>query len=285
MVIENIKSKLLLLNQFGFSSHLLENIYLGNDDPIEVIYNSNSILHYKYQDFYTPKDTKISHKYLDLLVFSKKFKYKFNSYLELNFKIFFKYDNTVITDLISQDNMPLFLYSVGNLDLLKEKSRIAIIGTRKPNDISVDKAKKYTKEYIQQGYITISGLAEGIDTVVHEETIINKGKTIAVIATNFDNIYPKKNLGLYHKILATGLILTPIGPFENTYKSTFLERNRYVASISTEVLVIETNLKSGTLNTVRNAYELSKKVSYVSQKNKEIEDMLIRFSGVKIEED
>lgn len=284
MVIENIKSKLLLLNQFGFSSHLLENIYLGHDDPIEVIYNSNSILHYKYQDFYSPRDVKISHKYNDLKEFSEKFKEKFSSYLDNNFKIIFKYDNTVVTDLIDKDDMPLFLYSVGNIDLLNEKKRIAIIGTRNPNDLSIDKAKKYTKKYIEQGYITISGLAEGVDTLVHEETMINNGKTIAIIATNFDNIYPKKNIGLYHEILNTGLILTPIGPFENTYKSTFLERNRYVASLSTEVLVIETNLKSGTLNTVRNAHELNKKISFISQKSKEVEEILIKYSGIKIEE-
>ena len=71
------------------------------------------------------------------------------------------------------------------------------------------------------GYIIVSGLAEGIDTASHIATLDSGGKTIAVLPTNFKEIYPKRNKELAQKIAQHGLLLSATGSNENTYKSSF----------------------------------------------------------------
>src|SRR5690606_30769495 len=97
--------------------------------------------------------------------------------------------------------------------------KVAIIGTRNSSNRADAKTKDYVKEYVNEGWITVSGLAKGIDTIVHEETIVHKGSTIAVLPTSFEKIYPAENKGLFKDIIKNdGLAVTVTGPFENTYK-------------------------------------------------------------------
>ncbi|EJP1864359.1 DNA-processing protein DprA, partial [Listeria monocytogenes] len=195
-------------------------------------------------------------------------------------RIFFKYDVNEITEIVPEKIIPLFIYCKGDTSLLKkDRKRIAIIGTRNPSKKTIEITRKLTQKFVNEDFIIVSGLAEGTDTIAHETALINNGKTIAILPTNFNNIYPKSNKKLSDKILESGLLLTAIGPKENTYKSSFLERNQYVANVSDVVLVTETNLKSGTMNTIRNASEAEKKILFVDQNNESINKKIIEFGG------
>lgn len=278
----NIKSELFFLKQFGFSNRLLEEIYLSEKAPLSIIFSKNEQIYKKFK--FSKKDIKLSGYVEEYDKFKPNF-FKEEKFLKKNSinKIYFKYDNNFLSYLIPKEKLPLFMYSKGDDELLGSKyKRVAIIGTRTPSKKSVELTSKIVSKYIQKRYVIVSGLAEGIDTVSHESTINQGGRTIAVLPTNFNEIYPKSNRELTKKILKQGLLLTAIGPREHTYKSNFLDRNMYVANISDIVIVIETNLKSGTMNTIRNASEAGKKIYYLEQDDFEVNTKIESFGGTLI---
>ena len=280
----NTKSELFFLKQFGFSDRLLEDIYLCDESPLTIIFSDEK---------YINKNLKFSNKDRILSrLFEKYSKFKFTLFENEEFlqknginRIYFKYDKTELSTLIPRKKMPLFMYSIGDCSLLNKKmKRVAIIGTRKPKKKSIFVTKKIVKRYVEDDYIIVSGLAEGIDTIAHETAIEQFGKTIAVLPTNFKKIYPKENNNLAQSILNNGLLLSSIGPNEHTYKSSFLDRNQYVANISDIIIVIETNIKSGTMNTIRNASEAGKKILYVDQGESLVNERIRNYGGEIIDE-
>lgn len=278
---DNIRSELFFLKQYGFNNTLLQHIFLLGIDPIESIFNDKYKSHDELEKKFTDREKRLaasfnSYQNFKINLFEKEDLLKKGS----GNKIYFKYDVNEVTKLIPDKIMPLFMYSKGDFTLLNNnQKRVAIVGTRHPSKKSITITEKITKKFVEDNYVIVSGLAEGIDTISHETAILNKGKTIAILPTNFKNIYPKKNDELAKVILDEGLLLTSIGPKENTYKSSFLERNQYVANISDIVIVIETNFKSGTMNTIRNASEANKKIVFVDQKDKLINDKIYEFGG------
>lgn len=282
---KQLRSNLFYLKQFGFNEELLNTIYQLNLDPLESIFNYEREIIMEIESKFTDKDRQLAnefHKY-------KEFKtnlFNTETFLkESNSKIYFKYDQNELTSLIPNKIMPLFMYSKGHTSLLSsDRKRVAIIGTRKPSQSSVKLTKKITKDYVNKEYIIVSGLAEGIDTISHETTLNLGGETIAVLPTNFNNIYPKENENLAKLVSEKGLLLTAIGPNEVTYKSSFLDRNRYVANISDLIIVIETNLKSGTMNTIRNASEANKKILFVDQGDESVNNKILEFGGKMLDD-
>lgn len=278
---ENIRSELFFLKQFGFNNTLLQYIFLLGIDPIQAIFNRKYKTDAELEGKFTDKERKLAESFDEYRRFKINL-FKNEEMLEKNSKnkIYFKYDINEVTELIPEKIMPLFMYSKGDISLLEgNKKRVAIVGTRQPSKKAIAITEKLTKKFVEDNYVIVSGLAEGIDTISHETAIINKGKTIAILPTNFKKIYPKKNQELANKILNDGLLLTSIGPKENTYKSSFLERNQYVANISDIVVVTETNLKSGTMNTIRNASEANKKILFVDQENEIVNNKIFKFGG------
>jgi DNA processing protein len=277
---KKIRSNLFFLKQFGFNESLLQAIFQLRLDPIESIFNNENEMIMEIESKFTDKDRELARDYQKYKNFKSEL---FNTEAFLkdgNSKIYFKYDQNELTPLIPEKIMPLFMYSKGDVSQLSlDRKRVAIVGTRKPSEKSIELTKKITQEYVRNNYIIVSGLAEGIDTVSHEITLSLGGKTIAVLPTNFNKIYPKENQDLANLISEEGLLLTAIGPKENTYKSSFLDRNKYVANISDLVIVIETNLKSGTMNTIRNAYEANKKILFVDQGEEAINKKILEFGG------
>lgn len=157
-------------------------------------------------------------------------------------------------------NPPKQLYMEGNVQLLNENS-IAIIGARNCSENGKQLTKKFAYELSKQGLIIISGMAKGIDTIAHEETINAKGKTIAVLGSGFNNIFPKENSKLYKKILEnSGLIISEYDPEIKPKSNQFLERNRIVSGLSIGVLVIEAGYRSGTSVTARIAKKQNRKI-------------------------
>ncbi|MDP2624716.1 MAG: DNA-processing protein DprA [Candidatus Peregrinibacteria bacterium] len=155
---------------------------------------------------------------------------------------------------------PRQLYARGNLDLLNSTC-IAIVGTRANTPYGESMALYFARALVSYGFTIVSGLAFGIDAVVHEKTIEYGGKTIAVLGNGIDSIHPRCHENLGKKILENeGLILSEYAPGVAAYKSHFPMRNRIISGLSIGTLIIEAPKKSGALITARYAFEQNRDV-------------------------
>lgn len=157
-------------------------------------------------------------------------------------------------------NPPITLYIEGNFELLKSTS-IAIIGSRNASESGKLLAKKFATELSKIGITIISGLAKGIDSTAHYNSINNIGKTIAVLGCGFNNIFPKDNMSLYKEILKNdGLIISEYPPNIEAKSSYFIQRNRIISGLSQGVIIVEANHRSGTSTTVAHAKKQNKPI-------------------------
>lgn len=155
---------------------------------------------------------------------------------------------------------PSVLYTEGNLELLKTYS-IAIIGSRQASDNGKKLTEKFSSELSNCGITIISGLARGIDTIAHTYSYNQKGKTIAVLGSGFNKIFPPENIDLYKKILEEdGLIVSEYPPNTEADSLKFPERNRIISGLSNGIIVIEAKSRSGTSITAKFAKEQHKPV-------------------------
>lgn len=157
-------------------------------------------------------------------------------------------------------NAPKKLFLRGNIELFRSNS-IAIVGSRECTSYGFYEAYEFAKELSKKGICVISGLAQGIDTAAHLGAMHQKGKTIAVLGTGLNKIYPKENEILAESIIKNGgLIISEYGLYEERKSENFPKRNRIMSGLSDGILVIEARRKSGTLITARYAREQGKKV-------------------------
>lgn len=177
--------------------------------------------------------------------------------LEKNKSYLLTYKDIKYSDLLMQihDFPPVISYK-GNIDLLSSET-IAIVGARNSSINSRTFAKKIAKELVSAGYITVSGLARGIDTAVHEADV---SKTIAVLAGGIDHIYPPENKKLYEKITNEGLLIAELPIGSKPLSQHFPQRNRIISGLSLATIVIEAGLKSGSLITANFALEQNRDV-------------------------
>lgn len=180
-----------------------------------------------------------------------------------------KYDIGIIT--IQDENYPeklkhiydspVMLYYRGNKELLSNCKIVAMVGCRECSEYGKYVSKKFSYELAKKGICIISGMAKGIDSYSHLGCIGAGGKTIAVLGSGIDQIYPKENTALYNQILKTdGLILSEYVIGTKPTKLNFPARNRIISGLSDSVIVVEAKEKSGTLNTVDFALEQGKDV-------------------------
>ena len=157
---------------------------------------------------------------------------------------------------------PLKLYALGNVHILKQLS-IAIVGSRRATEYGRKIAFQFANDLTKKGINIISGLAIGIDTYAHLGTLYPKaiGKTIAVLGSGLNEIYPKSNIELAKKILESGgCIVTEYPLGIKPQKTHFPQRNRIISGLSKGVLVVEAGEKSGALITADFALEQGKEV-------------------------
>jgi len=148
----------------------------------------------------------------------------------------------------------------GNLDLLTSNGLVSIIGSRKPTKKGSAAAEKITKNLVSKGIVTVSGMAEGIDRIVHQTTIDAGGKTIAVLGTPVDKIYPRSNTDIYNLIIDGHLALSQFDTGTNTRPSHFPMRNRTMAFISDATIICDATEKSGTKHQANAALKYNKKL-------------------------
>ena len=157
---------------------------------------------------------------------------------------------------------PLKLYILGNKDLLKQRG-VAIVGSRKPTEYGKKVALQFAKELSENGINIISGLALGIDSYAHLGALQSRGpgKTIAILGSGLDEIYPKQNTELAKQIISSGgCIITEYPLKTKPQKLHFPQRNRIMSGLSKGVLVVEATEKSGSLITADFALEQGKEV-------------------------
>lgn len=157
-------------------------------------------------------------------------------------------------------NPPSRLYVEGNAEILNELG-IAVIGSRTNTQYGEKMCKKFVKNLVEYKVNIISGLAFGIDSIAHKECLKNSGKTIAVLPSGLDNIYPAKHRELAQTIIDNGGAI--ISEYEYKVKADskkFLERNRIVAGLGIGTLVVEGGARSGTSVTAKFTIENDKPV-------------------------
>lgn len=170
------------------------------------------------------------------------------------------FDATYPKALRTIPDAPLVLYTLGNVALLNENPSISVIGTRTPSNEAYDKTLHFVRPLVNNGWVIVSGLAYGIDRMAHEITLMNHGKTIAILGSGFNHLYPKQHAALFEEIVKKGLVITEYPPNVPPRKYHFPERNRIISGLSLATLVIEAKEKSGTLITVDQALEQGKEV-------------------------
>jgi len=153
--------------------------------------------------------------------------------------------------LLGPDGMPLILYGMGDFSLLgiKRPPVVAVVGSRRPSSYGIAATREITRDLAKQGVVIVSGLARGIDTVAHEETLRNQGRTVAVLAGGLDNVYPPENKDLFGEIASTGLVLSELSPTAVVTRKFFPARNRILSGLSDAVAIMEAGEFSGTLHT------------------------------------
>lgn len=156
------------------------------------------------------------------------------------------------------ENPPLVLYIKGKLKTMQLP--LGVVGTRYPSGYG-EKCVKYLIPYlVKSGFDIISGMARGIDALSHLETIKNGGYTIAVLGSGINVVYPQENKKLYESIEKNGCIISEFPPNTKPMRHNFPLRNRIIAALSKGTLVVEADIKSGSLITARLTEELSKPV-------------------------
>ena len=149
------------------------------------------------------------------------------------------------------NNPPKKLYCVGNISLLNMTS-VAIVGSRNSSEYGELMTKRITKELVQNGIVIVSGMANGIDAVAHKSCIENGGKTIAILGSGFNHIYPKENEKLFYQIIkSNGLVISEYPVNTPVCTKNFPKRNRIISGLSRGVLVIEAAYRSGTSITAK----------------------------------
>jgi DNA processing protein len=155
---------------------------------------------------------------------------------------------------------PLVLYVRGNVAALSQPG-IALVGTRHPTPYGSGMAERLACDLAARGLVIFSGLARGVDTAGHRGAISAKGKTVAVLGTGIDVIYPKENSRLVEQIIAMGgAIITEFPVSSFAAPQNFPIRNRIISGISIGVLVVEAAEYSGTRITARCALEQNRDV-------------------------
>ena len=171
------------------------------------------------------------------------------------------YDDTYYPQLLKQIyDPPLVLFVQGNISLLNAP-QIAVVGSRSASAGGRETAFILCQQLAQQNVVITSGLALGIDAAAHRGALSQPASTIAVVATGLDQVYPARHLSLAQQIIATnGIIISEFLPGTQPRAGHFPKRNRLISGLSLGVLVVEAELKSGSLITARCALEQNRDV-------------------------
>jgi DNA processing protein len=149
---------------------------------------------------------------------------------------------------------PPVLFVKGRLN--REGRAVAIIGTGKPTDWGRDTSRSTARDAVARGWTVVSGLAMGIDTEAHMATLDSGGRTIAIVGSGLDRVAPNQNRSLADRIVAQGGTVVSEQPFGvPATKASLVQRNRITSGLCSIIVLIESGLTGGSMQTVRFALQ------------------------------
>lgn len=158
---------------------------------------------------------------------------------------------------------PILLWLRGEPEVLDTDS-IAIVGTRSASTYGKEVAGRFAEKLVEAGLTVVSGLAYGIDAAAHRATLHAGGRTIAVLGSGIDNIYPTQNVRLaYDMAEQGGAVISEFPPGTDPDASNFPVRNRIVSGLTLGTLVVESGIKGGSMITATSALDQNREVFVV----------------------
>ena len=154
---------------------------------------------------------------------------------------------------------PLLLYYKGDISEL-DKFSIAIVGTRNPTEYGKLQTQKITSDLVSQNITITSGLARGIDSIAHSSALKSNGRTIAVIGSGLNKIYPPENKKLFEEISEQGVVFSEYKPDTKAEAGNFPQRNRIISGLSLGCIVVESGIPGGALLTAQFALDQNREV-------------------------
>lgn len=162
------------------------------------------------------------------------------------------------------DDPPPVLYVKGDWQACFEQPGVGVIGSRMCSTYGENASEMLSRDLASRGVTVVSGLARGIDTAAHRGAIRGQGRTVGVMGTGIDTVYPKENTNLAREILANGGCLVTQFPLGTPpLKDNFPYRNRIISGLSLGVLIVEASERSGSLITARLAMEQNREIMAV----------------------
>jgi DNA processing protein len=154
---------------------------------------------------------------------------------------------------------PAALFVAGDTGLLLHP-QVAVVGSRSASPAGQAHARSFARALALAGFIVTSGMAEGIDGAAHEAALDAGAATVAVVGTGADRVYPRKHHALAQRIAARGALVSEFPPGTAARADHFPRRNRIISGLSLGTVVVEADLKSGSLITARLAGEQGREV-------------------------
>ncbi len=154
---------------------------------------------------------------------------------------------------------PAVIYVRGEL-CESDKRSVAVVGTRQPTPYGREAARNLVEELVRSGVTVVSGLARGIDGIAHEAALDGGGRTIAVLGSGLDTIYPATHRQLAHRVVSSGALISehPLGVRPDARN--FPRRNRIISGLTLGTVVVEAGMRSGALLTVEHAVQQNREV-------------------------
>lgn len=160
------------------------------------------------------------------------------------------------TSLRNIYNQPLILFAKGNIEVLKNTLMITVVGSRNPSAYSIKAGKRICTELAKIGFIIVSGMALGLDSVAHESAVNTKSPTIAVLACGLKCNYPNTSYPLRSRIIQTGgVVISELLPNSTVPANYFLERNRLMSGLSLGTFIVQAGHRSGCTLTAEHAID------------------------------
>ncbi len=154
---------------------------------------------------------------------------------------------------------PLVLYVKGELTA-KDKNAVAMVGSRSTTHYGIETARKLAYQLAYVGVTVVSGGARGIDTAAHQGALAAKGRTVCVLGTGVNIVFPPENKDLFGRIAENGAVITQFPFNRNGDRQSFAIRNRIIAGMTLGTVVVEADLHSGALITSNFATEYGRQV-------------------------
>lgn len=168
------------------------------------------------------------------------------------------FDENYPKNLKDIDYPPIVLFAKGYFD--SSKLFFAIVGTRYPSGYGEKCAQLFSKELTLANFSIVSGLARGIDSIAHKSCIQNGGYSVGVLGCGIDIVYPKENQALFELMIKNGAIISEFALKTPPNAYNFPRRNRIITGLSEGLLVVEADIKSGSLISAKYAQDQSKPV-------------------------